>query len=157
MQPETQALVMNFSGLVIMPLTQSDVNRPITDERCLVLIDKTYFESWKNAAGYHPGPVTPSTADWAASLSLNNFSKVNFSVSSQHDADQVVVNVEILTKDLERSFFSRKRFRWKGKSVTLIEATAGDATFFVFRSHPPKKSSRPRKANLSPANTHLNP
>ena len=30
----------------------------------------TYFELWKNAAGYHSGPVTPSTADGAPSTVL---------------------------------------------------------------------------------------
>ena len=38
---------------------------PIPDERWLVLIDKTYFRVVKNAAGYYPGPVTPSTKDRA--------------------------------------------------------------------------------------------
>ena len=33
------------------------------EERCLVSIDKTYFLSVKNEAGYHPGPVTPSSSD----------------------------------------------------------------------------------------------
>ena len=36
---------------------------PIPDERCHILIEKTYFELWKNAAGYLAGPVTPSTTD----------------------------------------------------------------------------------------------
>ena len=31
---------------------------PILDERCLILIDKTYIDLWKTAAGYYPGPVT---------------------------------------------------------------------------------------------------
>ena len=35
------------------------------DERRLILIDKTYFEQWQNAAGHYPRPVTPSTTDGA--------------------------------------------------------------------------------------------
>ena len=38
-----------------------------------ILIDKTQFEL-KKPAGYHPGPVTPSTADGAL---LSNFELVN--------------------------------------------------------------------------------
>ena len=49
-------------------LARSDVNTTLDshifqDERCLVLIDKTYFVLGKNAAGYHPGPAAPSTTD----------------------------------------------------------------------------------------------
>ena len=35
------------------------------DERCLVLIDEILFWGMKNAAGYHSGPVTPSSTDAA--------------------------------------------------------------------------------------------
>ena len=37
----------------------------ILDERCLVLIKENLFSVVKNASGYHPGPVTPSTSDGA--------------------------------------------------------------------------------------------
>ena len=35
------------------------------DERCLVLINEILFWGMKNAAGYHSGPVTPSSTDAA--------------------------------------------------------------------------------------------
>ena len=34
-------------------------------ESCCVLKMETFLWEVKNAAGYHPGPVTPSTADGA--------------------------------------------------------------------------------------------
>ena len=34
------------------------------------IIDKTYFELCQNVAGHHPGPVTPSSADWAPLMDL---------------------------------------------------------------------------------------
>ena len=37
----------------------------IPEKRRFILIDKTYFDLRKNAGGYHPGPVTPSTTDGA--------------------------------------------------------------------------------------------
>ena len=35
----------------------------IPDEIILILVDKSYFELWKNAAGNHPGLIAPSAAD----------------------------------------------------------------------------------------------
>ena len=44
------------------------MSAPKLDEGCLIFIDKTYFELWKNSTGYHPGPVMLSTNDGALSL-----------------------------------------------------------------------------------------
>ena len=36
------------------------------DEKCLVLLNQNYIKAVKSAAGYHPGPTKPSTADEAS-------------------------------------------------------------------------------------------
>ena len=111
-----------FEQIIFTIWAPSDVNitvdgstHPAPAVEGLVLLDTDFFWVVKNAAGYHPGPVTPSTADEALIVECQcdsfNRKRMKWSMFSLFSFLFVSLTADkylrLTTKDNKRFFYQR--------------------------------------------------